>query len=181
MLSNHLILCCPLLLLPSIFPSIKVFSNKSALGIGLLKYWSFSFNISPSSEQSGLISFRIDWFDLLSVQGILKTLLTCIYKIGSLCGKPEINATLLINYWWWSLNHSCPALCDPMDYRLPGSSVHGIVQARILERTATSLSRETSQLRDQTQVSCIVGRFFTYCATREALISCIPTSKIKIK
>ena len=61
--SNHLILCCPLLLLPSIFPSIRVFSNESVLHIRWPKYWSFSFNISPSSEYSGLISFRIDWFD----------------------------------------------------------------------------------------------------------------------
>ena len=65
--SNHLILCCPLLLLPSIFPSIRVFSNESALCIRWLKYWSFSFNISLSSEYSRLISFRIDWMDLLAV------------------------------------------------------------------------------------------------------------------
>ena len=73
--SNHLILCCPLLLLPSIFPSIRVFSNESALHIRWPKYWSFSFSISSSSEYSGLISFRIDWFDLLAVQGTLKSLL----------------------------------------------------------------------------------------------------------
>ena len=65
--SNHLILCCPLLLLPSIFPSIRVFSNESALHIRWPKYWSFSFSISPSNEYSGLISFNIDWFDLLAV------------------------------------------------------------------------------------------------------------------
>ena len=72
--SNHLILCCPLLLLPSIFPSIRVFSNESALGIRWPKYWSYSFIITPSSEYSGLIFFRIDWFDL-AVQGTLKSLL----------------------------------------------------------------------------------------------------------
>ena len=72
--SNHLILCCFLLLLPSIFPSIKVLFNESALHIRWLKYWSFSFNISPSNEYSGLISFRMDWFDLLAVQGTLKSL-----------------------------------------------------------------------------------------------------------
>ena len=71
--SNRLILCCPLLLLPSIFPSIRVFSNESVLQIKWPKYWSFS--ISPSSEYSGLISFRIDWLDLLAVQGALKSLL----------------------------------------------------------------------------------------------------------
>ena len=73
--SNHLILCRPLLLPPSIFPSIRVFSNESALPIRWPKYWSFSFNISPSNEYSGLISFRMDWLDLLEVQGILKSLL----------------------------------------------------------------------------------------------------------
>ena len=73
--SNHLILCCPLLLLPSIFPSIRVFSNESALHIRWPKYWSFSFNISPFNEHPGLISFRMDWLDLLAVQGTLKTLL----------------------------------------------------------------------------------------------------------
>ena len=73
--SNHIILCCPLLLLPSIFSSLKVFSNASTLCIRWLKYWSFSFSISPSNEYSGLISFRIDCFDLLAVQGTLKDLL----------------------------------------------------------------------------------------------------------
>ena len=72
---NHLILCRPLLLLPSIFPSIRVFSNESVLHIRWLKYWSFSFSLSPSNEYSGLISFRIDWLDLLIVQGTLKSLL----------------------------------------------------------------------------------------------------------
>ena len=75
MLSNHLILCRPLLLLFSIFPSIRVFSNDSTLCIRWPKYWSFSFSFSPSNEYSGLISFRIDWFDLLAVQGTLKSLL----------------------------------------------------------------------------------------------------------
>ena len=73
--SNHLMPCRPLLLLPSIFPSIRVFSNESALRIRWPKYWSFSFNISPSDEYSGLISFRMDWLDLLAVQGTLKSLL----------------------------------------------------------------------------------------------------------
>ena len=73
--SNHIILCHPLLLLPSIFPSIRVFSNESALRIRWPKYWSFSFNISPSKEHPGLISFRMDWLDLLTVQGTLKSLL----------------------------------------------------------------------------------------------------------
>ena len=73
--SNHLILCCPLLLLPSIFPSIRVFSNESSLHITWPKYWSFSFSINPSNEYLGLISFRMDWLDLLVVQGTLKSIL----------------------------------------------------------------------------------------------------------
>ena len=73
--SNHLILCCHLLLLPSVFPSTRVFSSESALWIRWPKYWSFNFSISPSNEYSGLISLRIDWFDLLAVQGTLKSLL----------------------------------------------------------------------------------------------------------
>ena len=73
--SNHLILCRPLLLLPSIYPSIRVFSNESVLLIRWPKYWSFSFSISPSNEYSGLISFRMDWLDLLAIQGTLKSLL----------------------------------------------------------------------------------------------------------
>ena len=75
--SNHLILCHPLLLPPSIFPSIRVFSNESVLRIRWPKYWSFSFSISPSNENPGLISFRMDWLDLLAVQGTLKSLLQC--------------------------------------------------------------------------------------------------------
>ena len=73
--SSHLILCCPLLLLPSTFPSIRVFSNESALHIRWPKYWSFSCSISPSNQYSGLISFKNDWFDLLAVQGTLKSVL----------------------------------------------------------------------------------------------------------
>ena len=84
--SNHLILCHPLLLLPSIFPSIRVFSNKSALRIRWPKYWSFSFSISPSNEHSGLISFRMDWLDLLAVQGTL--LLLNGYHLGFLYVVP---------------------------------------------------------------------------------------------
>ena len=75
--SNHCILCCPLLLLPSILPSIRVFSSESVLHIRRLKYWSFNFSISPSNVYSGLISFRMDWLDLLAVQRTLKSLLQC--------------------------------------------------------------------------------------------------------
>ena len=83
MLSNHLILCHPLLL-PSIFPSIRVFSNESVLCIRWPKYWSFSYSISPSNEYSGLISFRIDWFDLLAIQGTLKSLLDSSCFVSSI-------------------------------------------------------------------------------------------------
>ena len=78
--SNHLILCCPLLPPPSVFPSVRVFSNESVLHIMWPQYWSFSFSISPSNEYSGLMSFRMDWLDLLAVQGILKSLLQPQFK-----------------------------------------------------------------------------------------------------
>ena len=91
---NHLILCCPLLLLPSIFPSITVFSNESALCIRWPKYWSFSFGISPSSGYSGLISFWIDWFDLLAVQGTLKSLLHLPLRVMEI--KTKVNKWDLI-------------------------------------------------------------------------------------
>ena len=82
--SNHLILCCPLLLLPSIFPSITVFSNESVLPIRWPKYWSFSFSISPFNEYSGLISFRMDWLDLLALKGTLKILLQYHHSLKAL-------------------------------------------------------------------------------------------------
>ena len=89
--SNHLVLCCPLLLPPSIFPSIRVFSSKLALHSRWSKYWSFSFSISPSNEYSGLISFRIDWFHLLGVQGTLKSLLQhCSSRASILFSDPNL-------------------------------------------------------------------------------------------
>ena len=84
MSSNHLILCNPLLLLPSIFPSIRVFSNELTLHIRWPKYWSFSFSISPSNEYSGLISFKTDWFDFLAIQGTLKNLFQVLSLYGVL-------------------------------------------------------------------------------------------------
>ena len=94
--SNHLILCHPLLLLPSIFPSIRIFSNESVLRIRWPKYWSFSFNISPSNEYSGLISIRTDWVDLLAVQGTLKSLLQHHSSKASLV-KQAIKRQIKIN------------------------------------------------------------------------------------
>jgi len=96
--SNHLILCRPLLLLPSIFPSIRVFSNESTLYIRWPKYWSFSFSISPSNEYSGWISFRMDWLDLLAVQGTLKSLLQHNSKISILQQSAFFMAQLLHSY-----------------------------------------------------------------------------------
>ena len=106
MLSNHLILCHPLLLLPSFFPSIMVFSNESALCIRWPKYWSFSFNISPSNEYSGLISFRMDWLDFLAVQGTLKSSPTPQFKsINSSALSFLYGPTLTSIHDYWK-NHS---------------------------------------------------------------------------
>ena len=103
--SNHLILCRPLLLLPSVFPGTRVFSNESALRIRWPKYWSFSFNISPSNEHPGPISFRMDWLDLLAVQGTLKSLLqqfkSISYSVLSFLYSPTL--TSIHDYW---KNHS---------------------------------------------------------------------------
>ena len=165
--SNHLILCCPFLLLPSIFPSIRVFSNKSALRIRWPKYWSFNFNISPSNEHPGLISFRMYWLDLPAVQGTLKSLLqhhsskasifrhsaffivqlshpytsvqVSIKMYRSLCMKLEKVKVLV--------TQSCLILCNPMNYSPPGSSVHRILQARIMEWVAIPFSRWSSWSR----------------------------------
>ena len=104
--SNHLILCCPLLLLPSIFLRIRVFLNESALHIRWSKYWNFRFNISPSSEYSGLISFRMDWLDLLAVQRTLKSLPIPQFKcINSLVLSFLYNQTLTSIHDHWK-NHS---------------------------------------------------------------------------
>ena len=98
--SNHLILCRPLLLLPSIFPSIRIFSNESALHIRWPNYWSFTFNISPSNEHPGLISFRMNWLDLLAVQGTLKSLLhTTVQKHQSFSAQLSLWFNSCIQTW----------------------------------------------------------------------------------
>ena len=125
--SNHLILWHLLLLLHSIFPSIKVFSKESVLHIRWPKYWRFSFSISPSNEYSGLISFRIDWFYLLAVQGAPKSLLQ--HHSSVQCSE---------------VAQSSPTLCDPMNCSLPCSSVYGIFLARVLEWVAIFFSRHHS-------------------------------------
>ena len=144
--STRLILCHP-----SVFPSIRVFSKESAVFIRWPKYWSFSFSISPSKEYSGLVSLRIDWFDLLAFQGSLKSLLqhhslkVSILQCSDFFYCPAL--TSIHDYW---KDHaaaaaakslqSCPTLCDPIDGSPPGSPILGILQARILEWVATSFS-----------------------------------------
>ena len=131
MLSNHFILCGPLLFPPSIFPSTTVFSNESVLHIRWPKCWSFSFSISHSNEYSELISFR----------------------------------KLHLSEWVSEVTQSCPNLCDPVDCSLPGSSVHGTLQARILEWVTISFSSGSSPSRDQTRVSRFGCRHFNLWAT----------------
>ena len=158
--SNHLILCHPLLLQPSIFPNIRVFSNESALHIRWPKYWSFSFNISPSNEHSGLISFRMDLLDLLVVQGTLKSLLQHHSSKASILQRSAFcivqlslpyNSSVLSFLYSPTLTsihaaaaakslQSCPTLCDPIDGSPPGSPVPRILQARTLEWVAISFS-----------------------------------------
>ena len=164
--SNHLILCHPLLLLPSIFPSIRVFSNESALHIRWPKYWSFSFNISPSSEHPGLVSFRMDW---LHCKGTFKSLLqhhsskasilrhSAFFTVQLSHPYMTTGKTIALTTWTFVgkvmsllLNmlsaataqslQSCLTLCDPIDGSPPGSPVPGILQARTLEWVAISFS-----------------------------------------
>ena len=135
---NHRILCHPLLLLPSVFPSVRGFSNESALRIRWPQYWSFSFSISSSNEYSGLISFRIDWFDLFTVQGTLKSLLQ---HNNSGSNSYLVEMPWVLNELYLLMHaQSCLALCDPMDCSPPDSSVHGIFWVRILEWVATVCS-----------------------------------------
>ena len=179
--SSHLSLCCSFLLLPPIPPSIRVFSNESALRIRWPKYWSCSFSLSPSSEYSGLISFRMDWLDLLAVQGTLKILLQHHSSKASILwhsapyivqhshpymttGKTialtrrtfvsKVMSLLFNMLSRWVITflpssesevaQSCPTLCDPVDCSPQVSSIHGILQARIVEWGAISFSRGSS-------------------------------------
>ena len=169
--SNHLILCCPLLLLPSIFPSIRIFSKESVLSISWPKYWSFSFSISPSNEYSGLISFRMDWLDLLAVQGTLKSLLQHHTSKASILQHSAFFTVQLSHPYMTSgktialtrqtfvgkvtslllnmlpaaaaakLLQSCRTLSDPIDGSPPGSPIPGILQARTPEWVAISFSK----------------------------------------
>ena len=160
MSSNHLILCRPLLLLPSIFPSIRVFSSESVLHIRWPKYLNFSFSISPFNEYSGLISFRMDWLCVLAVQGTLKSLLQLHSSKTSILWCSALPRGIFTHGLQWKqcLNHwtakeslcscvrvqSCLTLCNPLHCRPPDSSVHGIFQARILEWAVISSSEGSS-------------------------------------
>ena len=179
--SNHLILCCPLLLLPSIFPSIRVFSNELALLIRWPQYRSFSYSISPSNEYSELIFFRMDWLDLLAVQGTLKSLLQYHSSKASILWCSAFFMfqllTSVLDYWknhsfeyvdfcWKMMSLLFNILLRFVTAFLPRCKlllifVHGILQARILEWVVIPFSRGSSQPSDQTWVSCIIGRFFT--------------------
>ena len=130
MLSNSLILCHPLLLLPSIFLSIRLFSSELSLRIRWPEYWSFSFSLSPSNEYSRLISLRIDWFDLLAVQGILKSLL-------------QQHSSILGSVQFGSVAQSCPTLCNPMNRSTPGLPVHH----QLLEFTQTHVHRVSDAIQ----------------------------------
>ena len=131
--SSHLILCHPLLLLPPIPLSISVFSNESTLHMRWPKYWSFSFNISPSNEYSGLISFRMDWLDLLAVKGTLKSLLQHHSSKASIIQCSVSNGT--------PLQYSC--LENPMDGGASWATVHGV-------------TKSWTQLSDFTHLHCIM-------------------------
>ena len=152
--SNHLICCHPTLLPPSIFPSIRVSSNESALRIRWPKYWSFTFSISPSNDYSGLISFRMDWLDLLAVQGTLKSLLQnhsskatilqfsafFIVKLTHPYTTTGKNIAFTRRTTAAKLLQSCPTLCYPIDGSPPGSAVSEILQARTMEWVAISFA-----------------------------------------
>ena len=171
--TNHLILYLSLLLPPSIFPSIR----ESVLPIWWPKYWSFSFSICPSNEYSGLISFRIDWFDLLEVQGTLRSLLqhhssetAILWCTALFIVQPS---TYIHGYGKWllwfssvqfiSVSQSCLTLCDPMDCSLPGSSVHGIFQARVLEWGAIAFSDPIPWPNFNSLMSALLSGFLIVC------------------
>ena len=150
--SNHLILCCPRLLLPSIFSSIRIFSNESVLRIRWPKYWSFSFSVSASNEYSGLISFRIDWFDLLAVQGTFKSLLQHHSSTASILQHSAF-ITVQLSHLYMTTGKTivaplCPTLCDPMDCSTSGFPVHH----QLPELTQTHVH---SVLRWQNQFLCV--------------------------
>ena len=120
--SSHLILCRPLLLLLPIPPSIRVFSNESTLRVRWPKYWSFSCSIIPSKEHPGVISFRMDWLDLLAIQGTLKSLLQHHSSKASILWRSAFFTVSSVQFS--SVTQLCPTLCDPMNCSTPGLPVH---------------------------------------------------------
>ena len=184
--SKHLILCHPLLLLPSIFPSIRVFSIESALRTRWPKYWSFRFNIGPSNEHPGLISFRMDWLDQCKYYSATKMEQTVdtstdINKSPKRYAKwnyldTKYYCIIIFVWFYWNVKvkvfQPCPDLCDPLNCSLRGSCVHGILQARMLEWAAIPFSRQSSYPRNQPRVPWIAGRFFTNWAPFCILVPC---------
>ena len=164
--SSHLILYRPLLLLPSIFPRIRVFSNESVLLIRWLKYWNFSFNISPSNEYSGLISFWMDWLDLLAVQGTLKSLfqhhiskasiLQCSAFFISQLSHPYMTTGKTIALTKWTF------VCKVM------SLLFNMMSRFVIAFLPKSKHLSISCTRDQTRVSCLGRQILYHWATREA-------------
>ena len=150
--SSHLILCHPLILLPRIPPSIRVFSNESTVHMRWPNYWSFIFSICPSKEHPELISFKMDWLDLLAVQGTLKSLfqhhsskasiLRCsaFFTVQLLHPYMTTGKTIALTAATAKSFQSCSTLHDPIDGSQPGSPVPGILQARTLEWVAISFS-----------------------------------------
>ena len=179
--SNYLILCPSLLLLPSIFPSIRVFSNELYLFFRWPKYWRFSFSISPSNEYLGLISFKIDCFDLFAVQGTLESLLhhhsskasilQCSAFFTVQLSHPYMTTgktialtrltfvgkvtSLLLNMLSSKSLQSCPTLCDTIDGSPPGSLISGILQARTLEWVAISFSNAWKWKVNVKSLTCV--------------------------
>ena len=161
--SSHLIICCPLLFLHSVFPSIRAFSSESALCIRWPKYWSFSFSLSPSNEYSGLISFRIDWFDFLAIRGTLKSLLQ---HHSSKVSVLQCSAFFMVQ------------LLHP--YMTTGKTIASTFFDKVMSLLFNMLSRLViaflpkskhlliSCTRDQTRVSCLGRQFLYHSATREA-------------
>ena len=137
--SNHCILCRPLLLLPSFFPSIRVFSNESLLHIRWPKYWSFSFSISPSNEYSGLISFRMDWLDLLAVQGTLKSLLQHHSSKASIIRGSLSDFTLTFHFQ--ALEKEMATHSSILAWRIPLSEEPGGLQSMGLQVQFSSVAQ----------------------------------------
>ena len=137
--SSHLILCRPLLLLPPVFPSIRIFSNELALYTRWPKYWSFSFNISPSKEQPGLISFRMDWLDLLAVQGTLK----------SLFQHHSSKASILQHSAFLTVQLSHPYMTTGKTIALTRRTFVGKVMSLLLNKLALELKPKTRDLREK--------------------------------